>query len=63
MNKLVHGDIEVTKKEFYESQEGIKLKDIIVNNIIVSEKVKINHENALHSSIILDILLMIMLFH
>ena len=49
MNKLVHGDIEVTKKEFYESQEGIKLKDIIVNNIIVSEKVKINHENALHS--------------
>ena len=40
MNKLVFGDIEVTKKEFYESKEGIKLKDVIVNNIIVSEKVK-----------------------
>ena len=40
MSKLVFGDIEVTKKEFYESKEGIKLKDVIVNNIIVSEKVK-----------------------
>ena len=44
MNKLVFGDIEVTKKEFYESKEGIKLKDVIVDNIIVSEKVKRNNE-------------------
>ena len=42
MNKLVFGDIEVTKKEFYESTHGIKLKDIIVKNIVVSNKVKIN---------------------
>ena len=42
MNKLVLGDIEVTKKEFYESKQGIKLKDIIVKNIIVSEKTKGN---------------------
>ena len=44
MNKLIFGDIEVTKKEFYESKQGIKLKDVIVNNIIVSEKVKGNNE-------------------
>ena len=44
MNKLVFGDIEVTKKEFYESKEGIKLKDIIVDNIAVSAKVKGNNE-------------------
>ena len=44
MNKLVFGDIEVAKKEFFENKKGIKLKDIIVNNIIVSEKVKVNNE-------------------
>ena len=44
MNKLVLGDIEVTKKEFYESKEGTKLKDVIVNNIFVSGKVKGNNE-------------------
>ena len=44
MNKLVFGDIEVTKKEFYESKKWIKLKDAIVDNIIVSEKVKGNNE-------------------
>ena len=49
MNKLVFGDIEVTEKEFYESKKGIKLKDVIVDNIIVSGKVKGNNENALHS--------------
>ena len=44
MNKLVLGDIEVTKKEFYEYKKGLKLKDIIVNNIIVSEKVNGNND-------------------
>ena len=38
MNKLVFGDTEMTKKEFYESKEGIKLKDIIVNSITVVKK-------------------------
>ena len=44
MNKLVFGDIEVTKKEFYESKEGIKLKDAIVDNSVVSNKIKGNNE-------------------
>ena len=44
MNNLVFGDIEVTKKEFYENKKGLKLKDIIVNNIIVSEIVKGNND-------------------
>ena len=44
MNQFVFGDIEATKKEFYESKKGIKLKDVIVNNIFVSGKVKKNNE-------------------
>ena len=44
MNKLVFGDIEVTKKEFYENKKGTKLKDIIVNNINGSENVKGNND-------------------
>ena len=32
------------KKEFYENKKGLELKDIIVNNIIVSQKVKENNE-------------------
>ena len=34
------GDTEVTKTEFYENKGRIKLKDIILDKIIVSEKVK-----------------------
>ena len=44
MNKLVFDDIEVTKKEFYENKKGIKLKDVIAENIIVSNKIKVNDE-------------------
>ena len=44
MNKLVYGDIEVSKIEFYESKEGIKLKDVIVDNIVVINKIKENNE-------------------
>ena len=33
MNKLVFGDIEVSKSEFYENKKGIKLKDVIVDKI------------------------------
>ena len=44
MNKLVFGDIEVAKKEFHENKKGLKLKDIIGNNIIVHEKVKRNND-------------------
>ena len=44
MDKLVFGDIEVTKKEFYENKKGIKLKDVIVDKIVVSNKIKANDE-------------------
>ena len=33
MNKLLFGDIKVTKKEFYENEKDLKLKDIIINVI------------------------------
>ena len=42
MNKLVFGDIKVSKKKFYESKQGIKLNDIIIKNIVASNKIKIN---------------------
>ena len=44
MNELVFGDIEVIKKEFYENKKGIKLKDVIFKNIVVSNKIKVNDE-------------------
>ena len=44
MNKLIFGDTEVSKKIFYESKEGIKLKDVIVGNIVLSSKIKVNDE-------------------
>ena len=44
MNKLIFGDITVSKKTFYESKEGIKLKDVIFENIVVSNKIKVNDE-------------------
>ena len=60
MNKLVFGDYEVNKKEFYKSKQGLKLKDVIVKNIAVSNKVKINDKTV---NITLDILMMIMWYH
>ena len=42
MNKLVFGYVEVSKSEFYENKTGIKLKDLIVDNIVVSNKIKGN---------------------
>ena len=44
MNKLVFDDIEVTMKEFYENKKGIKLNDVVAENIIVSNKIKVNDE-------------------
>ena len=46
MNKLVFGDIEVSKKQFCESKKGIKLKDVDAGKIIVSNKVKENNETV-----------------
>ena len=42
MNNLVFNDINVKKKQFHESKQGIKLDDIIIKNIVVSNKIKIN---------------------
>ena len=46
MNKLIFGDIEVSKKEIYENKKGINLKDIIVDKIVISNKVKGNNETV-----------------
>ena len=42
MNNFVFGDINVNKKKFYESKQGIKLNDTIMKNIVLSNKIKIN---------------------
>ena len=43
MNNLVFNDINVNKKKFYEiNKQGIKLNDIIIKNIVISNKIKIN---------------------
>ena len=44
MNKLVFVDIVLSKENFYENKKGIKLKDINVNKIVVSNKIKVNDE-------------------
>ena len=41
MNNLVFNDINVKKIFFYESKQGIKL-NIIIKNIVISNKIKIN---------------------
>ena len=44
MNKLVFGNIEVSKKEFDGGKKGIKLSNVDVGKIVVSNKVKGNNE-------------------
>ena len=44
MNKLVFGDIEVSKAEFYESKKGTKLKDVDCSKIVIGNKIKGNDE-------------------
>ena len=46
MNKLNFGDIEVSKKEFYESKKALKLSSVDVNKIVVSNKIKGNNETV-----------------
>ena len=47
MNKsLIFGDVEVSKKQFYDSKKAIKLNLVDVNNIVVSNKVKGNNETS-----------------
>ena len=46
MNKLIFGDIEMSKKEFYDSKKAIKLSLVDINNIVVSNKIKGNNETS-----------------
>ena len=39
MNVLNFDDIEVSKKEFYESKRVIKLKDVDVNKTVISNTI------------------------
>ena len=44
MNKLIFGDIEVSKKEFYESKKVVNLKEVEVDKIVVSNNIKGNND-------------------
>ena len=44
MNKLIFGDTEVSKKEFYEGKKAIKLNLVDVDKIIANNKIRGNNE-------------------
>ena len=44
MNKLNFGDIEVSKEQFYNSKKAVSLKEVDINKIVVSNKIKGNNE-------------------
>ena len=46
MNKLIFGDIEVSKKEFYENKNAVNLKEVEVDKIVMSNKSKGNNETS-----------------
>ena len=47
MNKLIFDGIgEVSKKEFYESKKAVKLGEVDINKIVVSNKTKGNNETS-----------------
>ena len=46
MNKLITGDIEVSKKEFYEGIKAVNLSSVDANKIVVSNKIKGNNETS-----------------
>ena len=46
MNKLIFGDIEVSKKEFYESKKAVNLSSVSVDKIVVSNRIKGNNETS-----------------
>ena len=46
MNKLIFGDIEMSKKDFYEGRKAVNLSVIDVNKIVVSNKIKGNNETS-----------------
>ena len=47
MNKtILFGDVEVNKKDFYDTKKAIPLNLVDVGNIVVSNKVKNNNETS-----------------
>ena len=46
MNKLILGDIEVGKKEFYDGKKAIKLNSVDVDKIFVNNKIRGNNETS-----------------
>ena len=46
MNKLNFDDIQVSKKEFYDSKKAVKLNLVDINKIFVSNKIKGNNETS-----------------
>ena len=46
MNKLIFGDVEVSKTEFYEGKKAVNLSVIDVNQIVVSNRIKGNNQTS-----------------
>ena len=46
MNKLIFDDVEVSKKEFYESEKAVNLSSVSLDKIVVSNKFKENNETS-----------------
>ena len=46
MNKLIFDDVEVSKKEFYESKKAVNLSEVSVDKIVASNKIKGNNETS-----------------
>ena len=54
MNKLIFGDIEVSKKRFYQSKKAVNLSEFDVDKIVVSNKIKGNNETSKVSTACMD---------
>ena len=48
MNKLIFDDIEVSKKVFYEVKKAVNLGEVIVDKIVVGNKIKRNNETSFY---------------
>ena len=46
MNKLIFGDIGVSKKEFFESKKAVNLGEFKVDKIVVTNKIKGNNKTS-----------------
>ena len=46
MNRLIFDNVEVSKKEFYERKKAVSLKEVDINKIVVSNKIKGNNETS-----------------